>query len=185
MVPSIEQPGVVGGMADGVAVRAVGWHDTASAVVGVPATTPRFAYVSSGTWSCVGLELAHPVLTTEARSANFTNEGGVDGRICFLRNVGGLWLLQESLRQWGIDDAGELMAEAAALPAGGPIIDVDDPLFLPPGRMPDRIAAAARSVGHRVPATRAATARCIIESLATAYARTVRQATKLAAATVD
>ncbi len=80
---------------------------------------------------------------TQARAANFTNEGGVDGRTRFLRNVGGLWLLQESLRAWRRDDLDDLLAEAAALPGGGPIIDVDDPVFIPPGDMPERIAAAA------------------------------------------
>ncbi len=104
-------------------------------------------------------------------AANFTNEGGVDGRTRFLRNVGGLWLLQESMRAWGRDDLARLLAEAAELPDGGPIIDVDDPAFIPPGDMPQRIADAA---GRR-DLTPVATARCIIDSLATAYARTVQR----------
>ena len=79
----------------GVPVVAVGSHDTASAVVGVPAGDESFAYISSGTWSLVGVELDAPVLTEEARLANFTNEGGVDGTIRFLRNVMGLWVLSE------------------------------------------------------------------------------------------
>ena len=151
-------------------------HDTASAVVGVPATTPRFAYIASGTWSLVGLELAQPVLTAEARAANFTNEGGIDGTTRFLRNTGGLWLLQESLREWRLDDAAQVLAEAASLPAGGAVIDVDDAAFLAPGEMPQRIAAAAEREGARRPETRAEIVRCIIDSLATAYARTVHQA---------
>ena len=81
---------------------AVGSHDTASAVVAVPASGPRFAYISSGTWSLVGLELDAPVLTEESRLANFTNEAGVDGTVRYLRNVTGLWLLQECLRSWGV-----------------------------------------------------------------------------------
>ena len=95
----------------------------------MPAADRRFAYVSSGTWSLVGVELDQPVLTEASRAANFTNEGGVDGRVRYLRNVGGLWLLQESLRTWR--EAGEpadqdaLLAEAARLPAGGPVVDVD------------------------------------------------------------
>ena len=88
------------GLRPGTLVTAVGSHDTASAVVAVPATTSRFAYVSSGTWSLAGLELDAPVMTAASRAANFTNEGGVDGRTRFLRNVGGLWLLQESMRTW-------------------------------------------------------------------------------------
>ena len=81
-------------------VIAVGSHDTASAVVGVPMTEPGAAYVSSGTWSLVGVELDRPVLTEESREANFTNEGGVDGKIRYLRNVMGMWLLSESIRTW-------------------------------------------------------------------------------------
>ena len=105
LLPELEEPGSVrGATAGGVAVVTVGSHDTASAVVGVPATTEHFAYISCGTWSLVGLEVDRPVLTDEARRANFTNEGGVDGRIRFLRNVGGLWLLQECLREWGDDE---------------------------------------------------------------------------------
>ena len=153
--PPIQQPGSPRGMYSGVPVTTVASHDTASAVVGVPATTPHFAYIPSGTWSPVGVELAEPALTAEARAANFTNEGGVDGSIRFLRNVGGLWLLQESLREWGVPDAGELLALAASLPAGGPVIDVEDPVFLPPGQMPHRIADAARASGQRAPDTSA------------------------------
>ena len=122
----------------------VGSHDTASAVVGVPAEGDEFAYISCGTWGLVGVELDDPILTDESRVANFTNERGVDGRVRFLRNVMGLWLLQESLRTWA--DAGDpadledLLAGAAALAPGGPIIDPNDPMFLPPGDMPGRIA---------------------------------------------
>ena len=122
------------GLPASTTVVAVGSHDTASAVVGVPAADDAFAYVSSGTWSLVGVELDQPVLTEASRAANFTNEGGVDGRVRYLRNVGGLWLLQESLRTWR--EAGEpadqdaLLAEAAQLPAGGPVVDVDAPEFI-------------------------------------------------------
>lgn len=124
-------------------VTAVGSHDTASAVVAVPAETDDFAYVSSGTWGLAGLELERPILTEASRIANFTNEAGVDGRVRYLRNVMGLWLLQETLRSW--ERAGEpqeldrLLREAAAAPSGGPVINPDDPVFLPPGDMAERI----------------------------------------------
>ena len=99
-------------------VVAVGSHDTASAVVAVPAADRDIAYVSSGTWSLVGLELDEPVITDASRAANFTNEGGVDGRVRFLRNVGGLWLLQECLRYWAAEgsetDLEVLLQNAAA-----------------------------------------------------------------------
>lgn len=161
----------------------VGSHDTASAVVGVPAEDDRFAYISCGTWALVGVELDGPILTDESRAANFTNEGGVDGRIRFLRNVTGLWLLQESIRAWeragSTEDRDALVGAAAALPAGGSIIDPDDPLFLAPGDMPARIAEACRAGGQPVPSSRPAVVRCILDSLALAFARTLRDAVRL------
>ena len=110
-------------------VVAVGSHDTASAVVGVPASGSAFAYISCGTWSLVGVELDRPVLTEQSRRANFTNEGGVDGTIRYLRNVMGLWLLQESLRAWkaGPGDLTALLHEAAALPPLRTVVDPDEP----------------------------------------------------------
>jgi rhamnulokinase len=105
---------LAGGNAEPVPLIAVGSHDTASAVVAVPASGPHFAYISSGTWSLVGLELDAPVLTEESRLANFTNEAGIDGTIRYLRNVTGLWLLQECVRTWGA------AAESAAGPTTGP-----------------------------------------------------------------
>jgi rhamnulokinase len=109
------RPGALaGGNGEPVPLIAVGSHDTASAVVAVPASGPHFAYISSGTWSLVGLELDAPVLTEESRLANFTNEAGVDGTIRYLRNVTGLWLLQECVRTWGVS------AESAAGPNTGP-----------------------------------------------------------------
>ncbi|WP_117000942.1 rhamnulokinase [Desertimonas flava] len=185
LLPPIRPPGTqrgivtAGGLA-GTPVISVGSHDTASAVVGVPATTERFAYIASGTWSLVGLELPAPVVTDEARAANFTNEIGVGGRTRFLRNVGGLWLLQECMRTWGIDAVDVLVEGAARLPAGGPTIDADDPAFIPPGDMPARIAAAA---GRDMDP--AGTTRCILDSLAAGYARTLDRARELAGRDVD
>jgi rhamnulokinase len=177
------------GLPASVAVVAVGSHDTASAVVGVPATDPRWAYVSSGTWSLVGLELDAPVLTAGSREANFTNEGGVDGRTRFLRNVGGLWLLSESLRAWSADgepaDLADLLEQAGRLPAGGPVIDVDDERFIAPDDMPDRIRRACRDAGQPVPSSRAEVVRCVLASLAAAYARTLDQAERLTGRRVE
>lgn len=174
---------------DDVPVTAVGSHDTASAVVGVPAADPRFAYISCGTWSLVGVELPAPVLSEASRRANFTNELGVDGTVRYLRNVMGLWLLQESLRVW--EQAGDrpdldaLLRAAAQAPAFRSVVDPDDPVFLPPGDMPARIATACGQSGEPVPATRAHTVRCILDSLALAYRRTVRDAQRLADHDVD
>ncbi|MEP7091804.1 MAG: rhamnulokinase family protein [Nocardioidaceae bacterium] len=170
-------------------VIAVGSHDTASAVVAVPASPgSSFAYISSGTWSLVGVELDTPVLTDEARAANFTNEGGVDATIRFLRNVMGLWVLSETMRGWGlhdVDDLAGLLAEAAAAAPFGPMVDVDGPEFLAPGDMPARLEAACLATGQAPPATRGATVRCILESLALAYRRQVRAAGRLSGRDVE
>jgi len=161
----------------------VGSHDTASAVVGVPAEDDEYAYISCGTWALVGLELARPITTEASRAANFTNEAGVDGRVRYLRNVTGLWLLNESMRAWQRGGArpqlAELLQAAAAVPSGGPIIDPNDPTFLAPGDMPARIADACRRDGQPVPDTAPAMVRCILESLATAFGSTVRDAMRL------
>jgi rhamnulokinase len=177
------------GLRDDTEVILVGSHDTASAVVGVPAANRRFAYIACGTWSLVGVELSEPILGEASRAANFTNEAGVDGRVRYLRNVMGLWLLQESMRRWAHEgspeDLAALLDAAARLPAGGPAFDPDDPAFLPPGDMPARIVAACRANGSGVPETRAALARSILDSLALAYARTLADAIRLSGATVD
>jgi rhamnulokinase len=161
----------------------VGSHDTASAVVGVPAGGTPFAYIACGTWSLVGVELDHAVLTEASRAANFTNEGGVDDRIRYLRNVMGLWLLQESLRAWELEGNPEhlpaLLIAAGELPSGGPVIDPDDPSFLPPGDMPARIAAACQGLDQPAPTTRPGLVRCILDSLAAAYGRAVRDGCNL------
>jgi len=177
------------GLPAATTVIAVGSHDTASAIVAVPATDERFAYVSCGTWSLVGVELPAPVLTDASRAANFTNEGGVDGRVRYLRNVMGLWLLSESLRAWeragSPADLENLLAGAAAEPGDGPAIDVDDPRFLPPGDMPARVEELCREQGRSVPTGRPALVRCILDSLAAAYARAVQDAVRLSGRDVD
>ena len=185
-VGSLVAGGVGAGEGLRVPVIAVGSHDTASSVVAVPAGEgENFAYISSGTWSLAGLELAEPVLTEEARRANFTNEGGVDGRTRFLKNVMGLWILQECLRVWGTDELVDLLAQAAEEPAFGVLIDPDDPEFLAPGNMPARIDEFCARTGQDKPATRAATVRCIVESLALAYRRTLRSAREIADREID
>ncbi len=174
------------GLAGEVPVLAVGSHDTASAVVGVPAEGQRFAYVSCGTWSLVGVELDAPVLTEDSRRANFTNEVGVDETVRYLRNVMGLWLLQESLRAWNAtaDLDGLLAAAAAELPFAA-VVDPDDAMFLPPGDMPARLAEACRRTGQPVPVSRPAFVRCILDSLALAHRRAVRDAQALSGRDVD
>ncbi|MEO8282555.1 MAG: FGGY-family carbohydrate kinase, partial [Pseudarthrobacter sp.] len=205
LFPPLIQPGeTVGTLLPGVASRtglpgstkvvAVGSHDTASAVVAVPAASSaadneNFAYISSGTWSLVGLELKHPVLTEASREANFTNERGVDGTIRYLRNMGGLWLLSECQRTWALEgftpDLTKLLAAAAALPPGGPQINPDDPYFIAPDNMPQRIRAAVRHTGDILPNDPAAITRCIMDSLAAGYAKTISAAERLASRAVD
>jgi rhamnulokinase len=225
LFPPLRRPGdVIGelrpdvaagtGLPAGLGVVAVGSHDTASAVAGVPAQGRNFAYVSCGTWSLVGMELDRPVLTEASRRANFGNETGIDGTVRYLRNVAGLWLLQESLRTWSAADGsggparpdgsgeptrsdgsgrparpgeflGELLAAAAREPALACVIDPDDPAFLPPGDMPARVADACRRTGQRPPDGRAGTVRCILDSLALAYRRTVGQVQELSGRHAD
>jgi rhamnulokinase len=183
--PALEATGLRGD----VPVIAVGSHDTASAVAGVPADGSRFAYISSGTWSLVGVELDQPVLTDESRQANFTNELGVDGTVRYLRNVMGLWLLQESLRSWRIAgvaaDLEVLLRDAAEVPAFSAVIDPDDPAFLAPGDLPARIADACERLGQPRPESPPHTVRCILDSLALAYRRAVAQVQRLSGRAVD
>lgn len=176
------------GLPDTTPVVAVGSHDTASAVVAVPFTDrSRAAYISSGTWSLVGVELDEPVLTEAAREADFTNEGGVDATIRFLRNVSGLWVLSEALRTWGLRSADlpTLLAEAVAVPGLVSVVNLEAAAFLPPGDMEARIAAACAESGQPVPASKAAVVRCVLDSLALAYRRVVRQAATLSERSVD
>jgi rhamnulokinase len=195
LFPPLIQPGeTIGTLLPGVAERtglpaatkvvAVGSHDTASAVAAVPADRRDFAYISSGTWSLVGVELSHPVLTEASRAANFTNERGVDGTIRYLRNVGGLWLLSECQRTWAAEgyrpELEELLDAAATLPPGGPVINADDPYFIAPDNMPERIRAAVRNTGAVLPEHPAHIVRCILDSLAAGYARTIADAERLA-----
>ncbi len=168
-----------------VPLVAVGSHDTASAVVGVPAEGQRFAFVATGTWSLVGVELAAPVLTEASRAANFSNELGVDGTVRYLRNVMGLWLLQECLREWGSPELGPLLAAAAERPGLAAVVDAGDPAFIPPGDMPARIAAACVRLGQPAPPDRPAIVRCVLDSLALAHRRTVREAVALSGHAVD
>jgi rhamnulokinase len=148
-------------------------HDTASAVVGVPFTDPDAAYISSGTWSLVGVETTEPVVSRAAMAANLTNEGGAFGTIRLLRNCSGLWLLQESRRQWaregreyGYDDLVRLAGKA---PEGVSVVNADHPDFVAPGDVPARIRAYCARTGQPVPAHDGAVVRCVLDSLALGY----------------
>lgn len=181
-------PEVVQLVGRSIPVVTVGSHDTASAVVAIPNPGRDFAYISCGTWGLVGLELDAPVLSEAARRAGFTNEGGVDGRVRFLHNVMGLWLLSESIRAWDrvASEAQrssmlqELLEDAAKVVGRVAIFDASDEVFLAPGDMPARIAEWCRAHDEPVPATRAEFVRSIVESLAQAFADSVREASDIA-----
>jgi rhamnulokinase len=171
-------------------VVAVGSHDTASAIVAVPLSSPNAAYISCGTWGLVGVELDGPVVTDAARDANFTNEGGVDGRVRFLHNVTGLWLLSESVRAWEAEDGAaidlpQLLEAAASVEGDIALFDANDPRLSAPGDMPARIEAVLSEAGAPVPSTREAFARTIVESIAAAFARAVHTAGRLTDRTID
>jgi rhamnulokinase len=167
-----------------IRLSTVGSHDTASAVVAIPATGDDFAYISCGTWGLVGVELERPVLTEESRLANFTNEGGVDGRVRYLHNVMGLWLLSESVRTW--EGSGQeiqlhrLLEQAAQVGAPVALFDANDDRFLSPGDMPKRIVGWCVEHGVAPPRSPAEFVRSILESLADAFAQAVANAGRLA-----
>ena len=154
-------------------IIAVAGHDTQSAMAGVPTGEEDFIFLSCGTWSLLGTELREPVINAESAAYNITNEGGCCGRISFLKNLIGLWLIQESRRQWMREGReysyGELEQLAAAAPAQRSFIRPDDPAFLPSGDMPVRIRAACERTGQPVPETIGEVVRCIDESLALSY----------------
>ncbi len=165
---------------------AVGSHDTASAVVAVPAPDPgtSFGFISCGTWSLVGMELEHPVRTAESQRANFTNELGVDGTVRYLKNIMGMWVQQECIRQWREQhvtdlDWPTLTAETESAPPLRTIIDINAPEFLAPGDVLGRIDAAAVTRGEPVPRSRGEYLRAIADSLAVAYRRALREAQEL------
>jgi len=191
LLPRLVEPGTLVGSTRAdlgwgdAAVYAVGSHDTASAVAAVPMDDPAHAaYISSGTWSLVGVELPSPVRTEASRLANVTNELGVDGTVRYLKNVAGLWLLSESQRTWAARgtgrELGELLAAAADVPGFRTLVDVDNPAFAAPGDIPARITAAARASGQPIPEDDASVTRCILDSLALAYRRAVRMVADLA-----
>ena len=157
----------------GASVVKVASHDTASAVLSVPAKDQDFLYISSGTWSLMGIESPEPVITDESLKYDFTNEGGVFGTIRVLKNIMGLWLLQESRRQWkreglnySFDDLSDMAKASKPLQS---IINPDDALFSPAGDMPGRIREYCKATGQHVPENDGEVVRCIFESLSLRY----------------
>ena len=158
-------------------------HDTACAVAACPTESDRWAYISSGTWSLMGLELPEPIVTDACRELNFTNEIGYGGSVRLLKNIIGLWLVQECRRAWAAGGNDYSYADLADLAASAEphrsVLNPSDPRFLAPDNMPQRIAETCRETGQPVPESPGAILRCALESLALLYARTLREAEKL------
>jgi len=167
LLPSIGE----GAGLDGTPVYATGCHDTASAVAAVPASGDNWCYISSGTWSLMGVELDAPVIDRRSLALNMTNEMGAGGKTRLLKNIPGLWLLQECRRAWALAGRkysyGQLTAMAGEAPAFSAVLDPD--AFLEPDDMPARICSYCRTTGQEQPKSAAAMARAIFESLALRY----------------
>ncbi|MCH5331051.1 MAG: rhamnulokinase [Alistipes sp.] len=159
-----------------VKVFAVGSHDTASAVAAIPSLSRPVAFISSGTWSLLGVEVDEPILTEKARLAGCTNEGGVGGRIRFLQNITGLWILQRLMAEWkerGEEVQYDTIIPAAAESGTDAVIDVDAPEFMNPANMESAITDWCRAHAQSVPEGKAAVVRCVLQSLALRYRRAV------------
>ena len=170
-------------------VIAVASHDTQSAIAAIPAETEDFVYLSSGTWSLMGIEVEQPILSDTSQAYNLTNEGGYGGKFCLLKNILGLWLLQECRREWArqgqmysYDELTQLAASATSFLA---FVNPTDPVFLKPGDMTGRIQAFCRVTSQPVPQTHAEIVRCILESLALEYRHVVDQISSLSGKSLE
>jgi rhamnulokinase len=186
------------GLDPALTVLVPGTHDTASAVAAVPVVRPSgvaavvgppdWCYLSSGTWSLLGVEVARPVINAETLAANFTNEGGVAGTTRLLKNIMGLWLVQECRRTWarqGRDYSyDDLIARARAARPFAALVDPDDPTFLAPGDMPARLAAYCTRTGQEPPGDEGGFVRCALESLALKYRWTIERLESILGTTI-
>ena len=194
ILPPIVQPGTkVGVLKKEIALEtgmgqvpviAVAGHDTASAIAAVPAANPHFAYLSSGTWSLMGIESPKPLISDETCGLNFTNEGGIEDTTRFLKNITGMWLLEQSRKTWAAegrtytyDDIEAMAREAIDFPS---TVNPDDPRFASPKDMDAEIKAALRESGQRVPATDGEMVSCIYHSLTSKYREVIARLQKFA-----
>ena len=182
LAPLRGEPAKASGLAS-APVIAVGCHDTASAVAAVPTTSENWAYLSSGTWSLLGVEALAPVINERSLQMNFTNEGGVAGTIRLLKNIMGLWLLQECRQQWRREgreyDYAQLAALAESAAPFRAFVNPDAPVFLNPDNMPQAIADFCRQTQQSLPQSDGEFVRCILESLALQYRRVLEMAEEL------
>ncbi|MEO8498511.1 MAG: FGGY-family carbohydrate kinase, partial [Planctomycetota bacterium] len=177
-----------------VSVVLPGTHDTASAVMAVPASGtptehPNWCYISSGTWSLMGAEIPAPVINDKCREFNFTNEGGVGGTTRLLKNIGGLWLVQECRRIWRQEGHeltwSELVDRASAATPLVSLINPDAAELVAPSNMPDAIRAVCKASGQPVPESVGAVIRCALESLALRYRMVLNMLQELTGSTID
>ena len=171
-----------------VPVIAVAGHDTGSAVAAVPAADEKFAYLSSGTWSLMGIETPEAIISDLSFKRNFTNEGGIDGTTRFLKNICGMWLLERCRKEWGDQAPAEypkIIEEARKQPAFKSIINPDDPVFANPVNMQEAIQNYCRKSGQPVPEGYAAVARCIFDSLALRYRQVFGYLKEMASFEID
>ncbi|MGG1516194.1 rhamnulokinase family protein [Paenibacillus oryzisoli] len=158
-------------------------HDTASAVVSIPSLAGDYAFISCGTWSLMGVEIDQPIMTEASLRYGFTNEGGAENKIRLLKNIMGLWLLQACKRQWELEGESlsyqDMQDLAKAEPGLGSYIDTQDPVFLAPGNMPERIRKYCADTGQAVPQTKAALVRCVVDSLAMKFKQTLDELEEL------
>ncbi len=183
ILPPIVMPGIkVGELTDALAkeigiakipVIAVAGHDTASAIVAVPATEPGFAYLSSGTWSLMGIEVEEPIITSESFDKNFTNEGGIENTTRFLKNITGMWLLEQCRKEWeregrtySYTQITEMATSAIQFPS---LVNPDDPAFANPTNMVKAIQTSCEKTGQQIPVSDAEYVACIFNSLAKRY----------------
>jgi len=189
ILPEIMPSGTRLGEYEGIPVIAPACHDTGSAVAAVPTTTTDFAYLSSGTWSLFGLELPHPVISDTALAENVTNEGGAYGTVRLLKNLMGMWLLQQSRAVWTAAHEpysyGELVEMAQKAPPFRSFINVNDPLFIKHGDMPRRIQSFCQQTGQPVPHSKGEIVRTILESLAMGYRDSLAQITAVSSQNVN
>ena len=173
LLPEIVPPGTRLGDYEGISVIAPACHDTGSAVAAVPTNSKDFAYISSGTWSLVGLEVKDPIINEASLAANITNEGGVYGTYRLLKNIMGLWIVQQCRRTWAEEGEsysyGELVDMARQAPPLVSLIDPNDEMFLPAGDHPRKVQEYCVRTGQHVPATKGDIVRTVLQSLALKY----------------
>ena len=183
--PLIEETG-----AKQAKVFAVGSHDTASAIAAIPAEGENWAFLSSGTWSLLGVLIENPILTDEAMANDFTNEGGVNNRIRFLRNITGLWLYQRLIAEWEAmenkkQSYDEMLADAEKATPFQSIVNTDDPAFSNPAKMSDAIREYCKKTNQKIPETKGELVRCVLESLAIKYAIVMGKLQKCSDKTIE